>query len=91
MSGNDTPQDKWILEHKVNDTLAKEIETYILKTGIELEKLDFGAVKYSVNEIGTIIDSDCMSKEIKEVAKYLILRENCKLYTKWDDKGSLIF
>ena len=33
-----------------------------------------------------------MSKRInKDAVKYLILRPNCKLYSKWDDKGSLIF
>jgi hypothetical protein len=90
-SNLNTPQDKWIEEHTVRKGLIEEIKTHVLLNGIEMEKLEFGAIKYSVNEIGTIIDDDCMSKEIKDAAKYLILRENCKLYSKWDDKGSLIF
>lgn len=32
-----------------------------------------------------------MSTIPKEELKYVILRPDCKLYSKWDDKGSLIF
>jgi hypothetical protein len=32
-----------------------------------------------------------VSKNADEILKYLILRENGKLYTQWDDEGSLIF
>lgn len=41
--------------------------------------------------MSTVLDEDCMSEEAKESVKYLILRPNCKLYSKWDDKGSLVF
>jgi len=41
--------------------------------------------------MSVVVDDDCMSTADKEDIKYLILRENCKLYTKWDDGGSLLF
>lgn len=90
-SGLDTPQDKWISEHSINKTKIGEIRDYIYEFGTALEKLPFGATKYSVNEMSVVLDDDCMSKEVKGDYKYLILRPNCKLYSKWDDKGSLIF
>ena len=43
--------------------------------------------------ISTVLDDDCMSKNNTNdgVIRYLILREDGKLYSQWDDKGSLIF
>jgi len=41
--------------------------------------------------MSTVVDDDCMSKETTKALKYVILRENGKLYSQWDDKGSLIF
>ena len=49
-------------------------------------------ISYSVMGMSTVVDEDCMAKnEEKQSWKYLILRPNCKLYTQWDDKGSLLF
>ena len=56
-----------------------------------LERLEYGALKYDVEGISMVIDTDCMSKELSEDIKYVILREDCKLYTKWDSKASLLF
>jgi len=57
--------------------------------------LPFGTKKYSVNGITTVIDDNCMDDATKrenlDTYKYLILRPNCKLYSNWDDPGSLIF
>lgn len=82
---------KWIKENRAKEETVENIKSYIRKKGRKLEKLDFGYTKYSVHEIGTVLDDDCMSSEAKEDIKYYILRPNCKLYTKWDDKGSLIY
>lgn len=90
-SMNNTPQDKWIFANNVREDLLSEIKDYIASHGRQLERLDFGLMKYSVNGIGTVLDDDCMSTEVKEAMKYVILRPDCKLYSKWDDKGSLIF
>ncbi len=91
-SGNDTPQDLWIQQHAVNEDFWQRLNDYILKNGRKLERLPFGAIRYSVQEISAVVDDDCMSTDTsKEDIKYLVLRQNCKLYTKWDDKGSLLF
>lgn len=90
-SDNSSPQDLWILQHRVNDSKVDEINQYIKDNGRELEKSIYGFTKYSVDEMSTVLDTDCMSSEAKDSLRYMILRENCKLYSKWDDKGSLIF
>lgn len=57
-----------------------------------LNTLEYGNKRYSVSVMSTIIDEDCMAKDRdKSSFKYLILRPNCKLYTQWDDEGSLLF
>ena len=90
-SGEETKQDKWIDENAADETTLKSIINYVKHNGNELERLPFGAMKYSVHGISTVVDDDCMAKEMKNVLKYMIIREDGKLYTKWDDKGSLIF
>ena len=91
--GKDTPQAKWISENNVNVVpYFKGLNEYILKNGRYLETLEYGSRRYSVMGMSTVVDEDCMAKsEEKKTLKYLILRPNCKLYTQWDDKGSLLF
>lgn len=90
-SDEDNPQDKWIDEHAVNEQFWTLTNRYVQEKGRKLEKLPFGAWKYSISEMSVVIDDDCMSTDVKEEMKYLILRPNCKLYSKWDNKGSLVF
>ena len=90
-SGNKSPQNDWIAEHAASKSLVSELKYHIELNGRELEVLEYGAIKYSVYGISTVIDSDCMSTEAKVDVKYLVLRPNCKLYTKWDDRASLLF
>ena len=90
-SNNNTDKDAWIEEHTIDEKVFNSIKLYTIKVGKKLENLPSGAQKYSVDGITTVIDTDCMSKKENETYRYLILRENCKLYSKWDDKGSLIF
>ena len=88
----DSPENSWIREHRCTDADFKKIADYVKACGTPLEILPFGATKYSIHNFGVVIDEDCMSEELKgDAVKYLILRENCKLYSKWDDKNSLIF
>ena len=91
--GSDSPQSKWINENNVNtESYFVGLNDYILKNGCYLDTLEYGSKRYSVMGMSTVIDEDCMAKsEEKRTLKYLILRPNCKLYTKWDDKGSLLF
>ena len=90
-SGENKDVDNWVDENKMEANAFGRLRDFIKNEGIALEILPFGAVKYSYKEIGLVIDEDCMAKEIKDTYKYLILRENCRLYSRWDDKGSLIY
>ncbi len=90
-SGGDTPQDEWIRVHKASAEVLKELEGFILSSGRKLEILSFGAQKWSVGGISVVLDNDCMSTAAKETLRYAVLRPNCRLYSKWDDEGSLVF
>jgi 2-iminoacetate synthase ThiH len=90
-SDKNTPQDIWITENKFDETKVKELNSYIKSEGRPLEITEFGHKRYSVHGLSTILDDDCMSQEPKESLKYLILRPDCKLYSKWDDDSSLVF
>lgn len=90
-SSENTPQDKWITEHAASDECFNQINRYIKENGRELEVLPFGAIRYSVSGMSVVTDDDCMNTEVKKDIKYMILRPNCKLYTKWDDEGSIMF
>ena len=87
----DGPESRWIREHRCSSELLDAIRAYVKECGRPLNRLPFGAVKYSVDGISVVVDEDCMSTEVTENLKYLILREDCKLYSHWDDKGSLVF
>lgn len=92
-SGNSTPQDAWINQHKCDRNVYTGLFKYIQEHGKVLGALPHGAIKYSVDGMCIVIDVDCMDKAEKteEDYKYLILRPNCKLYSQWDDPSSLIF
>jgi len=90
-SENNSKQNEWIKEHKCVDHKLSKIDSYVKANGKMLEILPFGAVKYSLDGMGVCIDDDCMSEEVKSTLKYLILRPNTKLYSRWDLKSSLIF
>ena len=49
-----------------------------------------GVYKYSVNGIGTVIFEECMSHNNEDIV-HPILHQDHRLYSRWDDKGSLIF
>jgi len=84
-------QNKWIAGNRASDELMANISKYIKERGRILEQLPFGAIRYSLEGMSLVVDDDCMSTEVKPVMKYLVLRPNCKLYTKWDDEGSILF
>lgn len=87
----ETDQAKWVRENAADGATIDRLRILTQYSGRELEQLEFGRTKYSIHGMGTVIDNDCMAQEAKDVYKYLILRPNCKLYSKWDDRGSLIF
>ena len=96
-----TTQGAWIESHPFREGGFDEITRYVVGDeansikgrGVKLYRLPFGADVYSVDHISVVIDDDCMNKVIKDDGsiKYLILRPDCRLYCRWDDKGSLVF
>lgn len=91
-NSNDTSQSKWVSQHAMNSDKINEINSFIKTYGSVLGKLPYGATKYSYNDMSIVLDDDCMGKRNDNDAyKYLILRPDCKLYSSWDDKASLIF
>ena len=91
-SGDETDQDHWIAAHAAAPVTVDAVRAYIQSYGVKLERLEYGAMKYSVMGMSTVLDEDCMAKaDDRDEYKYLILRPNCKLYSKWDDPASLIF
>ena len=90
-SKNNTNIDIWI-ENNKSITFYNKIKQYIIEKGEYLGKLPFGALQYNIFDMSVVVDSDCMNEEIKDgVFKFFILRENCRLYSKWDTKASLVF
>lgn len=89
--GDDTSQAKWIAEHQPSGELLNSIELN-LGTSPIIGETAYGAICYDVKGMSVIYDCDCMGKNPEsEVKKYLILRPNCKLYSQWDSKASLVF
>ena len=105
-SDNNSSQTKWVKENSCSSSTLDAINTYItgyengdghgntwqeLGNGKPLYRLPFGPMAYSINGMSVVIDDNCMSKDDVDNLKYVILRENGKLYCQWDDEGSLIF
>ncbi len=90
--GNDeSEQSKWLDEHMIDHDVSEALKKYIFVHGHALERLEYGRIKFSVDGISTVVDDDCMAQELSDSYKYLILRPNCKLYSRWNDQGSLVF
>lgn len=87
----DAPENEWIKKTAMRQEWWHKLEQYIIRFSRILNRLPFGANKYSIHGISTVIDNNCMNKGDKENLKYIILRRNCKLYSEWDDVASLIF
>lgn len=90
-STNSGPQADWIAAHEFPEEKFKEINNYVCTTGKPINRLPFGAIKYDVNGISTVVDDDCMSQHNIEEIRYYILRDNGHLYSRWDSTASLIF
>ena len=99
---DNTPQSKWVRENECSFMTMAKIKEHISGKkiaggfiekgcGTPLYKLPFGSTAYSIDGMSVVIDTNCMGKDPEETLKYIILRENGKLYSQWDDNGSLIF
>lgn len=91
VSKNNTIQDKWIKEHNLYYKYYEHLENYLKNNSVPIGILETGITKYKIGEMSVVLDEDCMSQSLKDTYKYLILRPNCKLYSLWNTKASLIF
>lgn len=93
-SETNTEIDEWI-DKNSSVSFYDEIVDYIINKGIYLGKLPFGANIYNVDEMSVVVDSNCMAEIEKEsdmgTYKYLILRENSRLYFRWETKSALVY
>jgi len=104
-SDDSSEQTKWVKSNACDDKVLSKLELYITgktrptgKTpieaephGISLYRLPFGSMVYSIMGMSVAIDDNCMGKYEDGKMKYVIIREDGKLYCRWDDEGSLIF
>lgn len=97
---NFTPQSNWVNQNSASSLTIKRVKEFVQGTPISghqdgcgrlLYQLPFGPFVYSVYGMSVVMDDNCMGKESSITLKYVILRENGKLYSQWDDEGSLIF
>lgn len=87
----DGPEVAWVKKHEFPIENFGLIKKYVRENGTPIARLPYGFIQYSVDGISTVIDDNCMSKDTIDEMKYAILRPNSHLYSRWDDKGSLIF
>lgn len=86
-----TTQDIWIKNNLISEKDHNNLISY-LKEFPSIGKTIYGAEIRRINDMSVIYDDDCMAKKpIDNTVKYLILRPNCKLYSSWDSKASLVF
>lgn len=94
-SETETPQGRWIGKYALSKSAREAIRDYVLQNGKPIGRLPYGQTKYSLDGMCIVMDFDSMSKDAEkmneETYKYLVLRPDCRLYTQWDDKASLMF
>ena len=89
-----TAQGEWIGRHVTAATtdFIAALKADVKAAGKYLDTLEYGADRYDYHGFSVVVDEDSMSQgENKAAVKYLILRPNGHLYSKWDSKASLIF
>jgi len=83
---DDSEISRWIKGNKVADRFIDDIEMYCLDRG---KDLGGHYPKYQMGNLTVVIDRDCMAESSPGDIRYLILRSDCHLYTKWDSKNSI--
>ena len=93
-SEDGTTQADWIKENVTSFSydFIDHFKKMIKSEGKYLDTLEYGADRYDFEGFSVVVDEDSMAqKENKNAVKYLILRPDGHLYSKWDSKASLIF
>lgn len=88
-----TTQSNWVRDNtdKIN---YERFDMYFMGRNNQiLRRLEYGQFVYDIDGLSVVYDTDCMAKDGNHTdeLKYLILRPDCKLYSQWDSKASLIF
>ena len=93
-SEDGTPQAEWIKENVTKKTFdfIKTFKEIVKRDGRYLDTLEYGADRYDYKDFSVVVDEDSMAQEgKKDSVKYLIVRPNGHLYSRWDSKASLVF
>lgn len=89
-SGEDRAVDAWTRSNRCSEEAYSALVEYV-GNGRPLERFPTGEIRYSVGGLSTIADADCMARGLTDAIRYLILRPDCRLYTRWDEPGSVLF
>ncbi|MCM1324384.1 MAG: radical SAM protein [Acetobacter sp.] len=90
--GSETEQSLWVKNNTKYIQYERFSEYFAARQNCILRQLEYGQYVYDIDGISVVYDNDCMAKEVHtDELKYLILRPDCKLYSQWDSKASLIF
>jgi len=82
----------WVIKNREETKdLSEEIDCYIRTNGRKMSLLPGGEEVYSIQGMSTVLMTDCQGQRITDTPRYYILRPNGKLYTRWDDDGSIVF
>lgn len=87
----DSIQADWVREHSASEIVIDELKDYIGNKGIQLEQLEYGMHRYSIMGMSVIIDSKRMPGALYGRPERPVMRADGRLYSRWDDEGSIIF
>jgi hypothetical protein len=86
-SGKDDNEiSRWIKGNKVSDKFVDDIEMYCMENG---KSMNTSYPKFQLGNLSIVVDRDCMAEHSVGEIRYLILRSDCELYTRWDTKASV--
>lgn len=91
-SDDETEQGKWIADHQLSKDSLLSLDAY-LGMKHDLGTNVYGTMLKDVNGMSVFYDKNCIGKHHTKGAndaKHFILAPNCKLYSSWDTKASLV-
>ena len=86
-----TNQAEWVRKHSASKAYRDAIKDYVIGCGNPMRRLPYGKMVYSVDGLSVVIDDDCMAKDNVEGIRYYVIKADGRLYTRWDDSGSIVF
>ena len=77
----DNEINRWIRSNSSSPSTILAINDYIKNNGKYIGNLP---TRYDINGVSIVVDDDCMARKKIQQFRYLILREDCNLYSRWD-------